>query len=466
MSVSSLLIVGVICFCGSVSARGTISHGDICLADSTLSAGTDSSSLSVGNIDTMALISTARDLLKKADSCRLNYEFDKSAELCRQIPENLPDSLVLRAKADALAMAENGILMRGFVNTPKIVARKMLALKDFFLYYPLNDRSWHKTPNALDSIGVSPALYAPSTDNRLYFSAIGMDSTATIMSISRKDSTWTRPEEVDAELLSNGNEIFPMVSPDGNSMYFSSDGFYGVGGYDIYVSSRDQQTGKWKRPVNLGFPYSSPSNDYLLITTSDGLHTLFASDRNCPKDSVNVYVLEYDAVPVRKEVTSTEELRALSALEPPVSGHDKEDLMPENAEIKKYMSQIAVVKALRDTVYRCGKDLEEKRSRFADSDDNEEREKLTAEIFRMERDMPALRDSLEKESMVLREIEMEFLFNGVILDPEKIQQDADRENPDVTHDFDFVRKEFGDRLMIEFEPLLPAEETKEVINTK
>ena len=466
ISVFSLLMVSIAILYGSVSARNTFSYEYICPVDSTLVSHNDTSSVSMESADTLAIISNAWNLLKKAEVLRLNYEFNKSADICRQIPDNLPDSSVISAKADALAMAENGILMSGFVNTPKIVARKMLALRDFFLYYPLDDKSWYKTPNILDSIGVSPAIYAPLKDSHIYYSATGRNGTATIMTVNKTDSTWTQPTEAGTELLSNGNEIFPMLSYDGNSLYFSSDGFYGVGGYDIYVSSKDTLTGTWKRPVNLGFPYSSPSNDYLLISTSDGLHTIFASDRDCPKDSVNVYVLEYDAVPVRQEITSTEELRSLSALEPPVAKENKENLMPENAEIQKYMSQIAVVKTLRDSVYRCGKELEEKRSQFADSDDNEERERLTSDIFRMEKDMPVLRDSLDAASAVLREIEMEFLFNGVILDPDKIQQDADKETPDVTHDFDFIRKEYGDTLMIEFEPLLPKEDLKEVINTK
>lgn len=466
MSVLNFLMVNIIFLCESATAQEAHSYGDIYLTDSTLTVAVDSMTQSIEVLDTLAIISNAKDLLKEAEVCRLNYEFAKSAQLCRQIPDNLPDSTILSAKADALAMAENGILMSGFVNTPKIVACKRVAQDDFFLYYPLDNKSWYKTPNILDSSKVTPAIYAPSSDNHIYFSSLGKDGTATIMTISKIDSTWTRPAEADVELLSNGSEIFPMLSPDGNHLYFSSNGFYGVGGYDIYVSSKDSKTGKWQRPVNLGFPYSSPANDYLLISTSDGLHTIFASDRDCPKDSVNVYVLEYDAVPVRKEITSTDELRALAALEPPVDEGRKEDLMPENTETQKYMSQIAIVKTLRDSVYRCGKNLEEKRSQFADSDDNEERERLTADIFKMEKDLPALRDSLERASVILREIEMEFLFNGVILDPDKIQQDADKEIPDVAHDFDFIRKEYGDTLIIKFEPLLPKEDLKEVINTK
>ena len=75
------------------------------------------------------------------------------------------------------------------------------------------------------------------------------------------DTVWSVPVAEPALSTSSGNEIFPLLSSDGKTMYFSSDGFYGVGGYDLYKSIWDESSKSWSAPQNLGFPYSSPADD-------------------------------------------------------------------------------------------------------------------------------------------------------------------------------------------------------------
>ena len=68
----------------------------------------------------------------------------------------------------------------------------------------------------------------------------------------------------------------PFVKILGNSK-----GLYGMGGYDLYVSQWNSETGDWDVPVNMGFPYSSPYDDFLFINTEDGKYSIFASNRGC-----------------------------------------------------------------------------------------------------------------------------------------------------------------------------------------
>ena len=92
-----------------------------------------------------------------------------------------------------------------------------------------------------------------------------------------QDTVWSAPALLNEHMTSASDEIYPMLSPDGSKMYFSSVGLYGVGGYDIYVSERDSDTGDWSMPVNMGFPYSSPADDFLFMNTPDGEYSLFSS---------------------------------------------------------------------------------------------------------------------------------------------------------------------------------------------
>ena len=85
----------------------------------------------------------------------------------------------------------------------------------------------------------------------------------------------------DVEVLPfNSNEFsttHPSVTPDGKTMYFTSNRPGGYGGFDIYSVTKND-SGKWGKPVNLGrsingpkdelFPYIHPSG--ILFFSSDG----------------------------------------------------------------------------------------------------------------------------------------------------------------------------------------------------
>jgi hypothetical protein len=80
------------------------------------------------------------------------------------------------------------------------------------------------------------------------------------------------------------------------------------------VSAWDEEASDWSVPVNLGFPYSSPADDFLYAASEDGRYVLFASDRDCPSDSVWVYVLEEDNMPVRSEMSDPQQLKNLASM--------------------------------------------------------------------------------------------------------------------------------------------------------
>ena len=79
-------------------------------------------------------------LLFRADSLRKAYDFKGAVTCCEQAIERLDSTR--RGKAEEqLTFAQNGLNMTGFCSQPTVVARRTFPLKDFFLYYPLEDRS-------------------------------------------------------------------------------------------------------------------------------------------------------------------------------------------------------------------------------------------------------------------------------------------------------------------------------------
>jgi hypothetical protein len=97
------------------------------------------------------------------------------------------------------------------------------------------------------------------------------------------DGTWSMFIPID-ELNSNGNEITPFFVSD-DMLIFASDGFDGIGGYDLYYSY--YESGRWSKPtpiegINTEFNESDPAilpNGFLL----------FASDRAGGEGKLDIY---------------------------------------------------------------------------------------------------------------------------------------------------------------------------------
>lgn len=399
----------------------------------------------------------AMALMEQGDSLRMEYRFAESVEMYEAALAATGDSLE-RLEIDArILLSENGLSMTGFVGTPSIVARHRFSVRDFYLFYPLEDNSWVPVPNLLDTLGTNPfsrATYVPEGAREIYFSAPDATGAMNIYYTEDRDTVWSLPVLLNEGLVSSSDEICPMLSGDGKTLYFASSGLYGVGGYDIYMSSWDDSKGEWGTPVNMGFPYSSPYNDFLYAETPDGRYTLFASDRDCPPDSVDVYVLDYDNMPVRKPVTDVRRLKEICSMNPEdnlAGGTSSSDGIPENVDTRRYMAQVDEVKALKDSLYRCMSSIDADRSRIAISEDEDEHTELASRISANELLIPQIQASLDSALAVLQKIEMEFLFNGVVLDPDRIIAEADREVVGASSGFAFARMSPRENLDIDIE---------------
>ena len=395
-------------------------------------------------------------LMIKADSCRMAYNFAEAVQYSESAVEALDSTASARAE-EQLLMARNGLNMMSFCSQPTVVAKQTFPLKDFFLFYPIKDHSWRKTPNQLDSLGgdnLSRAIFIPDGSRDIYYSAMDEEGIRNIYATHLTDSLWSVPTLINEQMTSSSDEIYPMLSPDGQSLYFASKGLYGMGGYDLYVSNWNSETNDWDMPVNMGFPYSSPYDDFLFVNTEDGKYSIFASNRECGRDSVTIYVLEYDSMPVRKAVTDVDELRALASLNP-ARDHSRidndaavSDEGQQNESTKRYMDKMREVRALRDSVARFGKNLEKMRSGLAGAS-SEEKARLTAEISDKEMMLPTLNSALNAAVKELQNIEMDFLANGIVIDTRKLQAEADKEIVGASSGYTFSKNSYGPALHLD-----------------
>lgn len=410
--------------------------------------------------DAPAQVSPTR-LLMKADSSRMAYNFQEAVKYCEAAVDALDSTSSAKAE-EQLLLARNGLNMMGFCSQPVVVAKQTFPLQDFLLFYPLKDFSWRKSPNQLDSLGgdnLSRAVYVPDGSRDIYYSAKDEEGIRNIYATHLADSLWSVPALINEQLTSSSDEIYPMLSPDGQSLYFASKGLYGMGGYDLYVSQWNKETGDWDVPVNMGFPYSSPYDDFLFVNTEDGKYSIFASNRECGRDSVTIYVLEYDGMPVRKAVTEVDELIELAALNPAGNhpGIDNGSAVSGETDesTRKYMDKMREVRSLRDSVARFGKNLDKLRSGLATASDGE-KARLTAEITDKEMMLPTLNSTLNAAVKELQNIEMDFLANGIVIDTRKLQAEADKEIVGASSGYTFSKNSYGPDIRLDIRKPKPT----------
>jgi tetratricopeptide (TPR) repeat protein len=82
-----------------------------------------------------------------------------------------------------------------------------------------------------------------------------------------KNGKWSSPENLGNKVNSFGDEMYPSIN--GNILYFTSNGWPGFGGLDLFSTTFENKT--WSKPENLGTPINSPFDDFSLILDSKGI---------------------------------------------------------------------------------------------------------------------------------------------------------------------------------------------------
>lgn len=86
-----------------------------------------------------------------------------------------------------------------------------------------------------------------------------------------KDSVWTKPLNLGKNINSCGEDLSPFLAPDNKTLYFSSNGWPGYGGFDIFMSTRlDDSWTRWSEPKNLGPAINTSYGDVYYNTSASG----------------------------------------------------------------------------------------------------------------------------------------------------------------------------------------------------
>lgn len=116
------------------------------------------------------------------------------------------------------------------------------------------------------------------------------------------DGSWTNPENLGREINTYGNEISPFIHPDNQTLYFCSDGRFGVGGQDFYYAKINEKGG-FSSVKNIGYPINTIYDERSLVINAEGTKGFFASENLTGKGKYDLYYFEL--YPEAQPVTTT-----------------------------------------------------------------------------------------------------------------------------------------------------------------
>lgn len=165
-------------------------------------------------------------------------------------------------------------------------------VENFFRYYNLAKVSGQFSDppvNVKKFLNAEPTVMFETADKReRFWSTENTDHNFELVSSSALyGDQWTDPVSIGSHLNEGGDANYPFLMPDGVTMYFANDGENSIGGYDIFITRRDGE--EFLQPTNIGFPYNSPADDYLLAIDETTGIGWWATNRNSHPDSVTIY---------------------------------------------------------------------------------------------------------------------------------------------------------------------------------
>ena len=413
--------------------------------------------------------------LKQALQLHREYKFSQAIDIYRSILEQRPDS-TLKTESDSaynmsiasrLITSENGSNMLRFASSPSTVAKRVFPAENFFLNIPgFGNGSWMAPPTdtTMEAKGnpFNVMNWTPESTT-MVFSAPDESGSWNIMYTTKiNDTLWSAPQIMNENITTAGNEILPHLSPDGKTLYFSSDGHYGMGGYDLFMSIWNDELGDWDIAQNLGFPYSSTANDYIFYNTPCGNFTVIGSDRETSRNEITLYATKYEALPLKKEIREDEAL--ILANMNPGSGKNTgnssakdENAVKQETEFTEYADAVKEVRALQNQLKKSIAQLDTRRAEYAAATDSLQKVQMEQQILSLETDLLTLSQSTTSAVSKLQQMELDFLAKGIIITNEiPVETDeGSAENAEQHPPFTFARNSMGKTPQFTFERLEP-----------
>ncbi len=242
---------------------------------------------------------------------------------------------------------ENGL--RG-VDRVIIVDSVVVDKKDFLKAYPIAaDMGSLKLSEKGDIV-----QYQTQLNGMVLYPVHATDSTdLQIMRYYLENDRLTEGEAIEG-LGIEGDINYPFLMPDGQTFYFAARCDEGYGNYDLYATRYDSDSKQFYQAENMGFPYNSYANDYMLVIDEAANLGWFASDRYQPHGKVCIYTfipnesrqtIDYESTDL-SELQNLASLQSISAI--PLTDEQKQAKAQAKKRLSTVNSQLSTVNSHKD----------------------------------------------------------------------------------------------------------------------
>lgn len=151
-------------------------------------------------------------------------------------------------------------------------------------------KAWGRPADITEQIGGLDRFYSNSItyDGKLLILFLDDGYDGNLYYSKRTDSTWTKIKSIGKPVNSIYWESNGFITPDGTSLYFSSNRPGGMGEMDIWVSEKDPD-GKWGEPVNCGDIINTPFNEDTPFFDDSENALIFSSEGHISMGSYDIF---------------------------------------------------------------------------------------------------------------------------------------------------------------------------------
>jgi tetratricopeptide (TPR) repeat protein len=106
------------------------------------------------------------------------------------------------------------------------------------------------------------------------------------------DGTWSKPVNLGVSVNTPYDDVSPFIAADGVTLYFSSQGHNTMGGFDVFFSTLSDE-GLWSNAENIGYPINTPQDDMFYIPSSDEKKAFYSSTKNGEVGENDIYIVTF-----------------------------------------------------------------------------------------------------------------------------------------------------------------------------
>ncbi|TXK48044.1 OmpA family protein [Pontibacter qinzhouensis] len=200
--------------------------------------------------------------------------------------------------AGALSSSGHDASIQLYDNDTKMLLYRQQNNGDIMVSERSADGRWG-TPQSIGATintrGFESDAYITPDGNTLYFSTSNYSQEGDLdiyVAQRQRNGQWGKPRSIGNTINSKFDDDSPYLASDG-TLYFSSRGHNTMGGYDIFSSKYDSVARRWSKPVNLGAPVNTPDDDTYYRLSPDGSYAFLSSYRIGGVGEKDIYTINY-----------------------------------------------------------------------------------------------------------------------------------------------------------------------------